>query len=182
GGVHPPGPEGVQGPGPRGELAAGSGRGDPSSLAEETEEGRLQDAEVDVRTDQGHHGLLRIEDRALVDRLDLDATAALRAAPLEEPQRLLEAGKHGPSPVGRERTGPDLGDDERVLVLRLQDFLPAQEVDVGDLARADVVGRRHVPASHAFSSSTSQANSAAMAAADPGPPDSARIRTTCSGG
>jgi hypothetical protein len=41
-------------------------------------------------------------------------------------------------------TGPDLRDDVRILSLCLQDLLPAKEIDIGDLARTDILRRSNV--------------------------------------
>src|SRR5207247_2735829 len=180
--MHPPGPEGVHGPGPGGQLAARCRGGDPRRLAEQAKERGLQQAEVEVGAGQSHHGLLGVEHVALVDRLDLDAAAGLGPPPVQQPQGLLESPQYGPSPAAGKGARPDLRDHRGVLVLGLEDVLSSEAVDVGYPPRADVGGRGHVQPGHALSSSTNEANSAARAAAESGPPDSAHTRTSGSWG
>ena len=97
----------------------------------------LEEAELEIAARHGEDGILGPERRPFGQRLDVDVVA------LKERERLLEPREDRPRPVLGERGGADLRGDLGVLALALERGLPSQEVDVGHLARADLLGRGH---------------------------------------
>ena len=121
----------------RGDVDAGARRGRPAGgLGEHAEERRLVQPELAVASPDAQHDLLGPDDVAVLERLELRlAGRGLRQHVAEEVARLVDAAQ---DPC---LAGEDLHRHERVHALAGEDGLGAREVDVGRIARQDLVRR-----------------------------------------
>ena len=143
----------------RGRVHALAGGGRPAGgLGEHAEERRLVQPEPPIAGPDPEHDLLGLDDVAVRERLDLRLGRIGAGEDVaEQVARLVDAAQD--AVLARE----DLHRHERVQALLVQDALGAREVDVGRVARQDLVRRPRARQTH-------QSGSAPLG---PSPPTSA---------